>query len=145
MILCHLDHWLILNNLQDLVTTTDIIPAIKTDHVAISIAFSISEKHIKDPGHWKINCSPLDDGDYIRVVTAKIPIWLIEGQNELTDNRSIWDWTRYNTRAHAIQHSKQKAMERKKKEMNLPKEFPKPKQLFHSNPNANDANAVNSA
>ena len=76
--------------------TTDIIPAIKTDHAAISVEFSITEKHqIKGPGHWRINCSLLDDEDYVREVTAKIPIWLIEGQNELTDNRSTWDWTKY--------------------------------------------------
>ena len=93
MILCPLDHWLILNNLQNLVAIRDIIPAIKTDHTAISIEFSISEKHIKGPGHSKMNCLLLDDEDHVREVTAtcKIPIWLIEGQNELTDNRSIWD------------------------------------------------------
>ena len=80
MILCHLDYWLISNNLQNLVATTDIIPAIKTDHAAISIEFSISEKHIKGPGHWKMNCSLLDDEDHVREVTAKIPIWLIGGE-----------------------------------------------------------------
>ena len=79
MILCRLDFWLISNNLQDLVTTTDIIPAIKTDHAAISIEFSISEEHVKGPGHWKMNCSLLDDEDYVRDVRAKIPIRLIEG------------------------------------------------------------------
>ena len=145
MILCRLDYWLISNNLQDLVTTTDIIPAIKTDHSAISIEFSISERHIKGPGHWKMNCSLLDDEDYIRDVTAKIPIWLIEGQNNLTDNRSIWDWIKYNIRDHAIQHSKRKAMKRKEIEMNLQKELAKAKQLFDSDPNSDSANALNSA
>ena len=145
MILCSLDYWLISNNLQDLVTTTDIIPAIKTDHSAISIEFSISERHIKGPGHWKMNCSLLDDEDYIRDVTAKIPIWLIEGQNNLTDNRSIWDWIKYNIRDHAIQHSKRKAMKRKEIEMNLQKELAKAKQLFDSDPNSDSANALNSA
>ena len=72
-------------------TTTDIIPAIKTDHAGISIEFSISEKHIKSPGHWKMNSLLLDDEDYVREVTAKIPAWLIKGQNEWTDSRSIWD------------------------------------------------------
>ena len=110
MILFCLDYLLIWNNLQDLMTTTDIIPTIKTDHAAISIEFSISEKHIKGPGHWKMNCSLLDDEDYVRGLTAKIPIWLIEGQNELTDSRSIWDWTKYKIGAHAVQHLKRKAM-----------------------------------
>ena len=80
MILCRLDYWLISNNLQDLVATTDITPTIKTDHVPISIDFSISEKHIKGPGHWKMKCLLLDDDDYVREVTAKIPIWLTEGR-----------------------------------------------------------------
>ena len=116
-----------------------IIPAIKTDHATISIEFSISEEHVKGPGHWKINCSLLDGEDYVRDVTAKTPISLIEGQNELTDNRSIWDWTKYKIRAHAIQHSKRKAMERKEKETNLQKEFAIAKQLFDSDPNATNA------
>ena len=103
-----------------MVTTTDTVPAIKTDHVAISLEFSISESRIKGPGPWKINCSPFDDEDYVKDATAKIPIWLTEGQNELTDKRSIWDWTKYKIRAHTIQHSKQKVMEKKEeKEMNL--------------------------
>ena len=48
--------WLISNKLQDLVTTEDIIPAgpnqipaIKTDHAAISIEFSITEKTYQRP------------------------------------------------------------------------------------------------
>ena len=143
MILCRLD--LFNNNLQDLVSTTDIIPAIKTDHAAISIEFNISEKYVKGPGHWKMNCSLLDDEDYVRDVTTKIPIWLIEGQKELTDDRSIWDWTKCKIRAHEIQHSKRKAMERKEKEANLQKEFAKAMQLFDSDPNAINVNALNSA
>ena len=69
----------------------------------------------------------------------------MEGQNELTDNRTIWDWTKYKIRAHAIQHSKRKAMERKEKEMNLQMEFSRAKQLFDSDPNATNVNALNSA
>ena len=67
---------------------------------------------------------------------------MIEGQKELTDDRSIWDWSKYKIRAHAIQHSKRKAMERKEKETSLQKEFAKAKQLFDSDPNAIDVNAL---
>ena len=49
-----------------------------------------------------MNCSLLEDKDYVREVTAKIPMWLREGRDELTNNRSIWDWTKYNIRVHAI-------------------------------------------
>ena len=37
-----------------------------------------------------MNCSLLDD-NYIREVTAKLPVWLAEGRSDLSDNRSIWD------------------------------------------------------
>ena len=51
MIFCRLDYWLISNSLHDLVVTTDIIPAIKTDHAAISIEFSNRSNDIKGPGY----------------------------------------------------------------------------------------------
>ena len=80
MILCRLDYWLISNNLQDSVSVMNIIPAIKTDHAAIPLDFNISQNHIKGPGYWKMNCSLLDDDNYQREVTAKMPVWLAEGR-----------------------------------------------------------------
>ena len=59
-----------------------------------------------------MNCSLLDDEDYVREVRAKISIWLIEGQNEFTDNRSIWDWTKYKTSSnHRLESAGLKAVE----------------------------------
>ena len=52
-----------------------------------------------------MNCSLLDDEDYVNDITEKIPIWLAEGRKDLSDSRSIWDWLKYNIRAHTI-HSK---------------------------------------
>ena len=80
MILCRLDYWLISNNLQDSVSVTNIIPAIKTDHAAISLDSNISRNHIKGPGYWKMNCSLLDDDNYQREVMAKMPVRLAEGR-----------------------------------------------------------------
>ena len=109
LIFCRLHFWLVSNNLQDLVSSTDIIPAIKTDHSAIFIEINNCENCVKGPGHWKMNLSLLEDEEYIKDITEKIPIWM----NELSDNRSIWDWIKYNVRAHAqIQHSKRRAKER---------------------------------
>ena len=88
MILCRLDYWLISNNLQDSVSVTNIIPAIKTDHAAIPLDFNISQNHIKGPGYWKMNCSLLDDDNYQREVTAKMPVWLAEGRCDLPDHKS---------------------------------------------------------
>ena len=49
-----------------------------------------------------MNCSLLDDEDYVNDITEKIPIWLAEGREELWDSRSIWDWLKYNIKAHTF-------------------------------------------
>ena len=49
-VFCRLDYWLISNNLQDFVKSTDIIPAIKTDHAAIDLVITDIETDVKGPG-----------------------------------------------------------------------------------------------
>ena len=48
-----------------------------------------------------MNCALLEDDDYINDVSSKIPIWLAQGHKDLSDDRVIWDWLKYNIRAHA--------------------------------------------
>lgn len=50
MIHCHLDCWLISNNLHDLTTSADIIPANKTDHLVFSLELNNNDNQIKGPG-----------------------------------------------------------------------------------------------
>ena len=47
---CRLDYWLISNNLQDFVQSTNISPAIRTDHAAIDLGIGDIEKVLKDLG-----------------------------------------------------------------------------------------------
>ena len=49
-IFCPLDYWLKSNNLQDFANTTDIIPAINTDHAAIELNLTDSNQNSKGPG-----------------------------------------------------------------------------------------------
>ena len=60
-IFCRLDYWLISNNLQDLVISTDICPAIKTDPAAIIIEVGLKDNQVKGPGLWKMNCAILEE------------------------------------------------------------------------------------
>ena len=60
-------------------TTTDIIPAIRTDHDAISLEMGELENELRGPSYWKMNCSLLADEEYINSVTKLIPIWAAEG------------------------------------------------------------------
>ena len=87
---------------------------------------------IKGPGFWKMNCSLLDDEDYVNDISEKIPIWLAEGFEELLDSRSIW--LKYNIRAHTIQYSKRRARERKEGEQNLQEEYDEAKFIFETDP-----------
>ena len=116
MILCRLlDCWLISNNLQDSVSVTNILPAIKTDHAAISLDFNISQNHIKGPGCWRMNCFLLDDDNYQREATAKMPVWLAQGRGcDLPDHRCIWDWIKHRLRV--VPHFSSEIVERAKRE-----------------------------
>ena len=54
-----------------------------------------------------------------------MPVWLAEGRIDLSDNRSIWDWIKFNIRTHAVQHSKRKARaEEKKKKIYFKRNLP---------------------
>ena len=59
------------------------------------------ENELKGLGIWKLNCSLLDDEEYVNNVTELIPIWIAEGRKELSDDCIVWDWLKYNIRAHA--------------------------------------------
>ena len=78
-------------------------------------------------------------------ITEKIPIWLAEGRKDLSDSQSIWDWMKYNIRAHTIQLSKRKAQERNEREQHLQEEYAKAKFIFETDPNDRNANTLNSA
>ena len=53
-VFCRLDYWLISNNLSDFVELTEIIPAVRTDHDAISLELGKLESELKGPGNWKM-------------------------------------------------------------------------------------------
>ena len=66
VILCRLDFWLISNNLCDFVNSTDIIPAMRPDHAAVSLNLGEIGK-AKGPGMLKMNVSLLGDKEYLNI------------------------------------------------------------------------------
>ena len=133
VILCRLDFWLISNNLCDSVNSTEIIPAIRTDHAAISLSLGeIGE--VKGPGMWKMNVSLLDDEEYLNYLSVNIPKWKSEGERELSDKRSVWDWIKYNIRMHAIRYSKEKAKQKNDKEKMIQREYEEATRHFEKDP-----------
>ena len=145
LIFCRLDYWLISNNLHDWVKATNIIPAIRTDHSAIYLEFGNVDKEAKGPGFWKMNTSILKDEEYIDDLTKMLPVCIAEGRKELSNHRNIWDWIKYNIRAHAIKYSKTKAKKRNERGFKLEKEYTEARQAFEKNPNDLNGNNLNAA
>ena len=56
-----------------------------------------------------MNCSLLEDENYFIDLKQKVAEWKAEGERVLPDKRCVWDWIKYNIRAHAILHSKKKS------------------------------------
>ena len=140
-----MDYWLISNSLNDLVKLTDIIPAIRTDHDAIYLEFRSLENEHKGPSYWKINCSLLDDEEYVNDLTEKIPVWIAEGREQLSDDHCVCDWIKYNIRDHAIFHSKRRGKQMNEKETEIQNELKNAKQAFENNPSDSNATRFNAA
>jgi len=107
-----LDYWLVSTEIQDDVTKTSIIPAIKMDHSAITLTLNSIDRQPFGPSYWKFNCSLLDDAAYVHLITSKYPEWLDEF-NDVNDKRVPWDLIKYRIRQVSIKYSKEKARERR--------------------------------
>lgn len=107
-----LDFWLISSSTQEEVVSVDIIPAIRTDHSAITIHINGIEETRRGPTFWKFNSSLLEDEEYIKLITDKYSHWLEEGK-VLRDPRVLWDFIKYKIRYETLFYSKQKARNRR--------------------------------
>jgi len=92
-----------------------------------------------------MNCSLLDDEEYVNSVTELIPMWITEGWEELSDDRCVWDWIKYNISAHAIRHSKRKAKQRNETETKLQNELNVAKKVVETNTSDYNATLLDAA
>ena len=58
-----------------------------------------------------------------------------KGTKELSDHWSVWDWIKYNIRAHAINFSKRNSKERNEEGKTLQEELSKAKEELEMTPN----------
>ena len=73
-----LDFWLISNSSQEDIFSTGIIPAIKTDHSAITLNFKKIAEHTPGPSYWKFNSSLVNDREFTDFIKNSHPNWLEE-------------------------------------------------------------------
>lgn len=74
-----------------------------------------------------------------------IPMWITEGREELSDDRCVWDWIKYNIRAHAIRHSKRRSKQRNETETKLQNKLNVAKEAAETNPSDNNATLLDAA
>ena len=115
-----LDFWLISSSIQEDIEGTDIIPAIRSDHSAITLSFNGIEEHQPGPSFWKFNASLLEDETYVSLIKDKYNSWIEEGK-DFEDPRVLWDFIKYKIRQETITYSKIKARKRREKLLNLEK------------------------
>lgn len=84
-------------SLSDNVSNVNMISAIKTGHSAI-IGFQDVDDKVKGLGFWKLNCSLLNDKQYVDEINCLFPSWLQKGKPEFSDLHSVWDWEKYNVK-----------------------------------------------
>ena len=115
----------------------------KVNRSAIIIELQDIDDRVKGPGHWKLNCSPLNDKQYVDEINSLLPTWLQEGKQDLSDPRSVWNWMKYNIKKYSRQYSINKCNLRKAEEQRLNKEFQGASLAFQNNPSQDNLSALN--
>ncbi|KAL9954593.1 hypothetical protein ACROYT_G042155 [Oculina patagonica] len=92
-----------------------------------------------------MNCSLSDDEEYVNSVTEIIPMWITEGREELSDDRCMWDWIKYNIRSHAIRHSKRRSKQKNETETKLQNKLNVAKKAAETNPSDDNATLLYAA
>lgn len=98
----------------------DIIPAVRSDHSAITLPLNGIEEQRHGPSCWKFIASLLDNESYVLLIKDKYNLWTEEGR-EIEDPRALWDFIKYKIRQETITHSKTKARKRKEELINSEK------------------------
>ena len=131
-----LDFWLISSSIQDDIESTDIIPAIKSDHSAITLSINGIEEQHHGPSFWKFNASLIDDENFVSLIRDKYCTWIEEGK-EIDDPRVLWDYIKYKIRQETIAYSKCKARERRATLLNLEKQIQECQLACDKDPSSN--------
>ena len=118
---------------QEDIFSTDIIPAIKADHSAITLNFKNIVEHKPGSSYWKFNSSLVDDREYTDFVKNSYPNCL-EEYKDITSKRLLWDIAKYRIRKETISFSKQKAKERRDKLLEPEKEVKRWQEICDETP-----------
>ena len=100
-----LDYILISNTLQELVTTTETVTPISTDHSPVLFSLSKGKDCLRGKGFWKFNSSLTKDQNYITEIRKLILSFCTT--NESFFKRQLkWEFLKYEVRKLTINYKK---------------------------------------
>ena len=103
-----LDYIFISNTLQELVTATNILTPILTDHSPIIFSLSKGNNCLRGKGFWKFNCSLTKDQNYINEIKK-----LVRSFCTIYNRQLKWELLKYEVRKFIINYTKRIAKEKR--------------------------------
>ena len=107
-IFCRLDFFLASYGLFDRIKSSDIAPGYNSDHSAVIINLELN-KIVRGKGYWKLNCSHLQNQDYVDLIKQTIRN-TAEINNEANPNL-LWDTIKMAIRGESIKYGASKKKE----------------------------------
>ena len=100
-IFCRLDYFLVSQSLFDKVKSCDIVPGYNSDHSAVLLNIELNSI-TRGKGYWKMNCSYLNNPDYIELIKKTIS-HTAEINKEANPNL-LWDTIKMSIRGESIKY-----------------------------------------
>ena len=107
-IFCRLDFFLASYGLFDKIKSSDIVPGYNSDHSSVILNIDLN-KIIRGKGYWKLNCSHLQNQDYIDLIKQTIRN-TVEINSEANPNL-LWDTVKMAIRGESIKYGASKKKE----------------------------------
>ena len=104
---CRLDMFLVSDTLQGCVDKSTITSSYRSDHSLIAIQCILSEIS-RGPGYWKLNCSLLDDLEYVTLITKVISDYCNDININDTNPCTSWEVLKMEIRKNSISYSSRK-------------------------------------
>ena len=109
-----LDYFIVSDQLQEQIKTTEIIPSVQSDHPILLMNIGSVRQGAKGQSYWKFNTSLVYHKSFVELIKSEIVEYDIE-LSEFNDPRIIWDYLKYRVRQFAWRYSIDKAKERRGK------------------------------
>ena len=97
-----------------MVRTAEIVSSILTDHSLVTVSFEFIEDK-RGPGFWKMNCSILNDIEYVQIIKEVIKTTINDGLKNKLSHSSLWELIKFNVKV----ESRKYTTEKNKKENSL--------------------------